>query len=173
MRLSDELRFVKFSSIAWTHDSKGFFYQVRFNLFAPPRLIYSIRGFRIARRMASRLWIRWVWRLEVTRTLRSFTTESTPTNVCLLIYILRLAWSMIWRSRGYIGDRELRSTRMAVGRRDLWGGWALARTLYISGFVTGMLLCASHNSWSKLEIEKSPLAGRPWEGTDRFKLQLD
>jgi prolyl oligopeptidase len=29
-RLPDELRFVKFSSIAWTHDSKGFFYQVRF-----------------------------------------------------------------------------------------------------------------------------------------------
>jgi len=26
-RLPDELRFVKYSSIAWTHDSKGFFYQ--------------------------------------------------------------------------------------------------------------------------------------------------
>jgi hypothetical protein len=29
LRLPDELRFVKFSSIAWTQDSKGFFYQVR------------------------------------------------------------------------------------------------------------------------------------------------
>lgn len=28
-RLSEEIRFVKFSSITWTHDSKGFFYQVR------------------------------------------------------------------------------------------------------------------------------------------------
>jgi prolyl oligopeptidase len=26
-RLPDEIRFVKFSSITWTHDSKGFFYQ--------------------------------------------------------------------------------------------------------------------------------------------------
>lgn len=28
-RLPDEVRFVKFSSVTWTHDSKGFFYQVR------------------------------------------------------------------------------------------------------------------------------------------------
>jgi hypothetical protein len=30
LRLPDELRFVRISSIASTHDSKGFFYQVRF-----------------------------------------------------------------------------------------------------------------------------------------------
>ena len=28
-RLPDELRYVKFSTIAWTKDAKGFFYQVR------------------------------------------------------------------------------------------------------------------------------------------------
>ena len=28
-RLPEEIRFVKFSTIVWTHDSKGFFYQVR------------------------------------------------------------------------------------------------------------------------------------------------
>lgn len=28
-RLSEEIKFVKFSAIAWTPDSKGFFYQVR------------------------------------------------------------------------------------------------------------------------------------------------
>ena len=27
-RLPDELQFVKYSSMTWTHDSKGFFYQV-------------------------------------------------------------------------------------------------------------------------------------------------
>lgn len=27
-RLPEEIRFVKFSSIVWTHDSKGFFYHV-------------------------------------------------------------------------------------------------------------------------------------------------
>ena len=28
-RLPDEIRYVKFSGISWTHDSEGFFYQVR------------------------------------------------------------------------------------------------------------------------------------------------
>jgi hypothetical protein len=40
--------------------------------------------------------------------------------------VSRLALSMIGLSRGYIGDRETRPTRMAVGCRDHGGGWALA-----------------------------------------------
>ena len=84
--LPDELRFVKYSSIVWTHDSKGFFYQVRFNLFSSPMLIYSARGFPTAQQMDFQVRIRWNWRSGVTRMLRSFTTESAPTRVCLLIY---------------------------------------------------------------------------------------
>ena len=29
-RLPDELKYVKFSTVSWTKDSKGFFYQVRY-----------------------------------------------------------------------------------------------------------------------------------------------
>jgi hypothetical protein len=34
-RLPEEIKFVKFSSITWTPDSKGFFYQVCFSMFRP------------------------------------------------------------------------------------------------------------------------------------------
>ena len=40
-RLPEEIRFAKFCSISWTHDSKGFFYQVRKaiqNVMLPPHL---------------------------------------------------------------------------------------------------------------------------------------
>ena len=34
-RLPEEIKFVKFSSITWTPDSKGFFYQVCLSMFRP------------------------------------------------------------------------------------------------------------------------------------------
>lgn len=45
-RLPEEIRFVKFSSIVWTHDEKGFFYQVcSINTLWPLRVLGTANDF--------------------------------------------------------------------------------------------------------------------------------
>lgn len=54
-RLPEEIRFAKFSTITWTHDNKGFFYQVGDavqNVMLSPYLL-SFRGFLSAFRMGT------------------------------------------------------------------------------------------------------------------------
>ena len=166
---------MKYSSIVWTHDNKGFFYQVRFNdLSSSPTLIYSVRGIPTAQRMVLRVRIRWNWRSRGTRTLRSFTTESTPTRVCLssyTSYALLDQWSDAAEDILVIENSNQPEWTWgpSISRED--GRWL---KLYIyrdcSRVCFTVLLILRR---SKLEIEKYALAGRPWEGTNRLKLQLD
>lgn len=57
-RLPEEIRYVKFSSITWTHDSKGFFYQVWQNF---DYIVESLRAdlIRIAFPGAGVSWLRY------------------------------------------------------------------------------------------------------------------
>lgn len=82
-RLAEEIRFVKFSSITWTHDSKGFFYQVGleyFHLGSDPEGALS-SDFRAESLMVLQRRIKLAQKPQTIRMLCSITTELELHNV--------------------------------------------------------------------------------------------